>query len=231
MKFVNIAQIKTFFKQFRSRSCGLISTAAFVFFLSSLCILPTYAAESDSLTGGESNAISQEINVSDINVFPSDGSTFQSVQSITIDGQPIAVYVVPDPFQVETSAMIGDVYEGSYSSSTLDFICGFVPSMSDYITYRSGQYTYQLYYGNDFAVNGRNITGSGSSVTYNSYTQTVSFSENVTFNVSTSNAAFVYSNLEGYSDYTGLREVSDSAFQSIILFAIFIADVLRWIWK
>lgn len=231
MKFVNIAQIKTFFKQFRSRSCGLISTAAFVFFLSSLCILPTYAAETDSLTGGESSAILEEINVSDVNVLPSDSSAFRTVQSITIDGQPIAVYVVPDPYQVETSAMIGDVYEGSYSSTTLDYLSGFVPSMCDYVTYRSGQYTYQLYYGTGFSVNGRNISGSGSSVTYNSYSQTVSFSENVDFNVSTSNAAYVYSNLDGYSDYTGLREVSDSAFQSIILLAIFLSDILRWIWK
>lgn len=199
--------------------------------LSFLCILPVSAAEVDSINGGESNEILEEINVSDVNVLSSDSAAVRTVQSITIDGQPIAVYEVPNPYEVDTAAMIGDIYEGSYSSTTLDYLCGFVPSMSDYVTYRSGQYTYQLYYGTGFSVNGRNISGSGFSVTYNSYSQTVSFAEDVSFNVSTSNAAYVYSNLEGYSDYTGLREVSDSAFQSIILFAIFIADVLRWIWK
>lgn len=231
MKFVNFAQKNSFRKDFRSRSCGLIKTAASIFFLCSLCILPVSAAEVDSINGGESYEILEESNVSDVYVLPSDSSAVRTVQSITIDGQPIAVYEVPNPYEVGTAVMIGDVYEGSYSSTTLDYLCGFVPSMSDYVTYRSGQYTYQLYYGTGFSVNGRNISGTGSSVTYNSYSQTVSFAEDVDFNISTSNAAYVYSNLDGYSDYTGLREVSDSAFQSIMLFAIFIADVLRWIWK
>lgn len=199
--------------------------------LSFLCILPVSAADPVESNGGDSIETFEEINVSDVNAVPFDSSTFRTIQSITIDGQPIAVYEVPNPYEVGTAAMIGDIYEGSYSSTILDYMCGFVSSMSDYVTYRSGQYTYQLYFGTGFSVNGRNITGTGSSVTYNSYSQTVSFAEDVNFNVSTSNAAYVYSNLEGYSDYTGLREVSDSAFQSIILFAIFIADVLRWIWK
>lgn len=229
MRFVNFAQKNSFRQDFRSRSCALISTAAFIFFLFSLCIVPTYAAEVDSINGGVSNEISSQTNVPDQYSVQTTRSDSESVLEINFD-QPLAVYQVPNPYRIEPAAMIGDVYVGSLSSTILTYMAGFVPDMSDYLIYRSGQATYNLYYGNDFEVNSRVVTGTGRRVTYNSTDQTVSFSD-ANFSINTGNAANVYSNLEGYSNYDGLREVSDSAFQSILLFAIFIADVLRWIWK
>lgn len=188
------------------------------------CVFPAAAED-----GGETDEISSQINVPDQYSVQTARSDSESVLEINFD-QPLAVYEVPNPYRIETAAMIGDVYEGSLSSTILTYMAGFVPDMSDYLIYRSGQYTYNLYYGNDLEVNSRIVTGTGRRVTYNSADQTVSFSD-ANFTINTGNAANVYSNLEGYSDYDVLREVKHNAFQSIFLFAIFIADCLRWIWK
>ncbi|MBQ8603723.1 MAG: hypothetical protein IJ410_02610 [Oscillospiraceae bacterium] len=176
------------------------------------------------------NEVSQETNVSDFNTVQTVRSDTRTVQQVIINGQPIAVYTVPNPYRTETAAFIGDVYAGSVSTNVLEYLSGFIPPMNDYLIYRSGQYTYNLYYGTDFTLSGTTVSGSGRRVTYDTSAYTFGYAD-ATFSIDTGNAAYVYSNLEGFSDYSAVKEARNDSFTHIVLFAIFIADCLRWIWK
>lgn len=223
--FVHFAEKMSFRKDIRCCTSVMIRCAASLIFVFSLCILPVYATD-----GGVENVVSQEVNVSDINSVQTVRSDTGTVQQVIIDGQPIAVYEVPNPYRTETAAFIGDVYAGSVSTSVLEFLSGFIPPMNDYLIYRSGQYTYNLYYGSDFTLSGTTVSGSGKRVTYDTSSYTFGYA-NSNFSIDVSNAAYVYSNLDGFSDYSAVKEARNDSFTHIILFAIFIADCLRWIWK
>lgn len=195
-----------------------------------LCNMPVYAADEDIIVGGVSNEVSQEVDVSDVNVLQTDSSAFRSVRSITIEGQPIAVYTVPNPYSTEVVAMLGDVYQGTISDANLKYLSGFVDASDDYLIYRSGQYTYVVITGNDFQKSGSTVSGSGlvSTLTtngsYNEVEYTLNQSER-SFSVNTSNSAYVYSNLDGYSDC--LKEVRYETLTCHAVFMLFIFNVVR----
>ncbi len=223
--FVHFAEKLSFRQDIRCTSCGLMRCAASLFFVLSLCILPVSAID-----GGVENEVSQEVNVSDVNSVQAVRSDTRTVQQVIIDGQPIAVYTVPNPYRIDTADFNGDVWEGSFSTANLEYLAGFIPPMNDYLMYRSGQYTYNLYYGTDFSVSDRTVSGTGKRITYDAANSTYGYADS-SFSINTSNAAFVYSNLEGFSDYSAVKEARSDAFTYITLFAVFISDILRWIWK
>ena len=152
---------------------------------------------------------------------------------VNFPDSPIAVYEVPDPYAVEPMAVIGDVYQGSISDAILKYMLGFVEPFEDYIIYRSLQHTYVVITGEDFTLNNKVVSGSGLVTTFTTNsgtnaTYTLDQSER-NFSVNTSNSAYVYSNLDGFSD--SLKEVRYEAFTSYSTVMLFIFFAVRDVFK
>lgn len=115
------------------------------------------------------------------------------------------VAVLMSCFTLSISADTPD--DGTVNSTALNYFTGVVnklPANSDYVIYRSGDYTSVMVYGFDFELDGSvvsaddctmlvyNQRGSGSG---NSYTPTFTSSALASFQLSTSSSSIVYSSL------------------------------------
>lgn len=181
--------------------------------------MPVYAAE-------------KEVNSDVLDVQESSQDSEYNVV-VSFPDSPIAVYQVENPYRVEPMAVLGDVYQGSISDAILKYLTGFIDSFDDYIIYRSSQYTYVVITGEDFSLNNKVVSGSGLVTTFTTNsgtnaTYTLDQSER-TFSVNTSNSAYVYSNLNGYSDL--LMEVRYETFTSYGTVMLFIFFAVRDIFK
>lgn len=182
------------------------------------CSLSTFAAEEDN------------------HVQTDQEGSQASEYNVVVDwpDSPIAVYEVANPYRIETVAMLGDVYQGTISDSILNYLSGFVDPFKDYLIYRSGQYTYIAITGSDFLFSGSVVSGSGTVYTlttvndYNNTHYTLDQSKR-DFSVNTSGSAYVYSNIDGYSDY--LKEVRYEAFTTFGINAAFIFIAVRDVFK
>lgn len=184
-----------------------------------LCNMPVYAAEEEVLN--------------DVQTIEESGSPAEYNIVVDFPDSPIAVYQVDNPYRIETVAMLGDVYQGSISDAIRNYLLGFVQPFDDYLIYRSGQYTYVVISGNKFSVSGSTVSGSGLITTFtngtgNNPTYTVNQNEQ-SFSVNTGGSAYVYSNLDGYSDY--LKEVRYEAFTTFGINAAFIFIAVRDVFK
>ena len=184
-----------------------------------LCNMPVYAA-----------------NEEDINVLDDTQSSPPVEYDIVVNfpDTPIAVYEVDNPYRIETVAMLGDIYQGTISDSILKYLAGFVEPFDDYIIYRSDQYVYKVVVGKGFQSSGSTVSGSGSiySLTTNSNYNQTEYKLNQSagsFSVNTGGSAYVYSNIEGYSDY--LKEVRYEAFTTFGINAAFIFIAVRDLFK
>lgn len=182
------------------------------------CSLSTFAAEEDN----------------DVQTVEEGSQTSQYNVVVDWPDSPIAVYEVANPYRIETVAMLGDVYQGTISDLILKYLTGFVEPFKDYLIYRSGQYTYVVIVGNDFRVSGSVVSGSGivSTLTtvsdYNNTRYTLDQSER-DFSVNTGGSAYVYSNIDSYSDC--LKEVRYEAFTTFGINAAFIFIAVRDVFK
>ena len=219
-KFMQNAQMNVYQMSKKILSCGRILIAASIIFIFPLCNMPVYAAE-------------EEVN-SNVQIIEESSSPAEYDIFVNFPDTPIAVYEVDNPYRIETVAMFGDVYQGTISDTILKYLAGFVEPFDDYIIYRSDQYIYKVIVGNDFQSSGSTVSGSGSiySLTTNSnYNQTeyrLSKTEG-NFSVNTGGSAYVYSNIEGYSDY--LKEVRYEAFTTFGINAAFIFIAVRDVFK
>lgn len=166
------------------------------------------------------------------NVYTVEESSPTVEYNVVVDwpSDPIAVYEVTNPYAIDTMAMLGDVYQGTISDANLSYLSGFVDAADDYLIYRSGQYTYVVITGDNFQRSGSTVSGSGlvSTLTTNSsYNDTeyrLSQSER-SFSVNTGGSAYVYSNLDGYSDCC--KEVRYETLTCHAVFMLFIFNVVR----
>lgn len=95
----------------------------------------------------------------------------------------------------------GTAYNGSISSTYLEYYRGIVAGLSpfsDYIVYRGSQYEYVLFYGENLEESGGVFTGSGSFVCVNTYNGTTVSMGDDYLSLSVGDA-MVYSNIAGYS--------------------------------
>lgn len=129
------------------------------------------------------------------------------------------------------------VESGTVSSTALNYFTGIVnklPTNSDYVIYRTGDYTSAMVYGFDFNLTGNVISASDcTKVVYDtrsgygtSYVPTVTTSELSTFSLTTSSSSIIYSSVGSWASVgDNKRDTVDYILWSLVflimLFCIF----------
>lgn len=129
------------------------------------------------------------------------------------------------------------VESGTVSSTALNYFTGIVnklPTNSDYVIYRTGDYTSAMVYGFDFDLSGDVISASDcTKVVYDtrsgygtSYVPTVTTSELSTFSLTTSSSSIIYSSVGSWASVgDNKRDTVDYILWSVVflimLFCIF----------
>lgn len=129
-------------------------------------------------------------------------------------------------------ALNNNVYAGSYNSTILSIWNGLIQNNvgKDYLAYRSSQYQYYIFFGEDFSYSNGRFTGSGTYYSLN--TQSNGYNYGVgkdSFSVNVSDA-YVYTNVT--SDFPALdndRGLIYEQIQAVLLIALLSFNVLRWI--
>lgn len=127
-------------------------------------------------------------------------------------------------------AIQGSSYDGSISSTILDYFDGYIARLNPstpYLLYRSGTYEYTLVYGDALTSAGAHVSASDASYvklnTYNGY-QVSKGSDSV--DVYTSQG-MVYSNLDGYPiAFSGVSNIDGKAI-FCILFVLLLYSIVR----
>lgn len=131
-----------------------------------------------------------------------------------------------------TYAVNGDVYAGSYNSTIISLWNGLLNNNvgKDYIGFRSSQYEYYIFFGEDFTVNGDRFSGSGSYYYLNTYGNAYGYTFGTdSFSIDAS-SGYLYTNVS--PDYPSLdndRGLIYEHIQTVMLIALLAFYVLRWI--
>lgn len=138
-------------------------------------------------------------------------------------------YNAPD---VVPYALNNNVYAGSYNSTILSIWNGMIQNNvgKDYVAYRSSQYVYYIFFGENFEYSNNRFSGTGDYYSLNTQSNTYDFTKGYdSFSVNVSNG-YLYTNVTG--DYPALdndRGLIYEQIQTIILIALLSFNVLRWI--
>lgn len=134
--------------------------------------------------------------------------------------------------EVSTYAVTGDVYAGSYNSTILSLWSGLLSNNvgKDYVGYRSSQYEYYIFFGEDFVYSGGTFSGSGSYYYLNTYGNGYGYQHGTdSFSVSVP-SGYLYTNVS--PDFPSLdndRGLIYEQLQTVLLIALLAFYVLRWI--
>lgn len=134
--------------------------------------------------------------------------------------------------EVSTYAINGDVYAGSYNSTIVTLWNGLLNNNvgKDYVAFRSGQYDYYIFFGEDFTCSGSRFSGLGRYYYLNTYYNGYGFSfGDDSFNIDAS-GAYLYTNIS--PDYPSLendRGLIYEQIQTVLLLALLGILSLRWI--
>lgn len=221
MIFVHNNENKSFRKDIRCGSCGLIRCAASLFFFFSLCILPVSAAEEDTTE----EVVSDVQTVQEIHqVIEYELQLSEPITTIQITEEDYNNQAVP---YVEGSA-----YQGSFNSTALNYFTGVMLNNTgkDYVAFRGSQYMYYLFYGDTIEYTGV-FTGSDLNyVSYNSQYGTISRgTDNLDIDP---NNTIVYSNVsDSYAHLVEVKTVEETRSQSIVTASIFLLISVLWFFK
>ena len=133
---------------------------------------------------------------------------------------------------VSTYAVTGDVYAGSYNSTILSLWNGLLSNNvgKDYVGYRSSQYEYYIFFGENFVYSGDTFSGSGSYYYLNTYGNGYGYQHGTdSFSVSVP-SGYLYTNVS--PDFPSLdndRGLIYEQLQTVLLIALLAFYVLRWI--
>lgn len=134
--------------------------------------------------------------------------------------------------EISTYAVNGDVYAGSYNSTMITLWNGLLNNNvgKDYVAFRSGQYDYYIFFGEDFTCSGSRFFGSGRYYHLNTYSNGYGFSFGYdSFNIDAS-GAYLYTNIS--PDYPSLendRGLIYEQIQTVLLIALLFSGVFKWI--
>lgn len=179
--------------------------------------------------------------------FKSEAAELVEVQDVSTvsSGDPIVEYVVEFPEsiatydlnedeynfnQVSTYAVNSDVYAGSYNSTIISIWNGLLNNNvgKDYVAYRSSQYEYYIFFGEDFQVSGSTFSGSGSYYYLNTYSNGYAYSYGFSsFTVDVS-SGYLYTNVS--PDFPSLdndRGLIYEQIQTVLLIALLGVSLLR----
>lgn len=150
--------------------------------------------------------------------------------------QPMPVYPVnPDDYngsQISTWFIRGDVYAGSYNSTIVTMWEGIIQNNigKDYVAFRSSQYDYYLFIGQDFTYSGGIFSGSGIYYHLNTYQNYYGYSiGSDSFSIDPANG-YLFTNVSSdYPSLVGERELQYEKTIIIILISLLGFSVLKWI--
>ena len=123
---------------------------------------------------------------------------------------------------IALQAANSSVYPGTWTGSILDYFSAVMRQNpgKHYVAFRSSQYSYFLYYGDDLTFSDGVVSGSGDYVQYNynnnNYVVTRG-SENVNINIS---SGVVYTDLD--SSYGALEGASEITLQAVLLVSVLV---------
>lgn len=129
---------------------------------------------------------------------------------------------VSDLDAIAVQAANGSVYPGTWSGSILDYFSGVMRQNpgKHYVAFRSSQYSYFLYYGDDLTYSDGVVSGSADYVEYNynnnNYVVTRG-NDNVNINIS---SGVVYTDLN--SAYGALDGASEITLQTVLLVSVLV---------
>ncbi len=157
-----------------------------------------------------------------------------SVEYVVEFPESIATYSVNEDeynfSEVGTYAVRGDVYPGTYNSTIISVWNGLLNNNvgKDYVAYRSSQYEYYIFFGEDFQVSGSTFSGFGSYYYLNTYSNGYGYSYGSdSFSVDASNG-YLYTNVS--PDFPSLdndRGLIYEQVQTVLLIALLGISVLR----
>lgn len=129
---------------------------------------------------------------------------------------------VSDLDAIAVQAANGSVYPGTWSGSILDYFSGVMRQNpgKHYVAFRSSQYSYFLFYGDDLTFTDGTVSGSGDYVQYNynnnNYVVTRG-NDNVNINIS---SGVVYTDLN--PSYAALDGASEITLQTVLLVSVLV---------
>lgn len=186
---------------------------------------PVMAAENENVEVVESEVVDETVSESDTVVeysveFPESIGTY----AINEDDYNFS--------DAGTYAVLGDVYAGSYNTTMISLWNGLLNNNvgKDYVAFRSSQYEYYIFFGENFVCNGSVFSGSGRYYYLNTYSNGYGYrTGNDTFNIDAS-GTYLYTNVS--ADFPSLdndRGLIYEQIQTVLLIALLAFGVLRWI--
>lgn len=158
---------------------------------------------------------------SDVYIYDSSSDSSESSSSVVPDSSSVDSSISNgEPLMIMPFAVTGTAYSGAISDSILDYFRGIMAHNpgTPYVVFRSDQYNYYIFYGDDLRVNGTTFTGSGQYVRYYAYNGTV-YRGTDTINMTAGNG-FVYSNMSDL--FPAFYEERGLLIEKILLFSLIV---------
>ncbi len=196
-----------------------------------LCsIIPVTAFAEELPSDPEQTAAESEVNTDVLDV-----EEVRQVVEYNIQlSEPITtIQITEEDYNNQAVPLVeGSAYQGSFNSTALNYFTGVMMNNigSDYVAFRSSQYVYYLFYGDDISYNGV-FTGSDLNyVSYNSQYGTLSRGvDNLDINP---NSTIVYSNIdESFAHIVEVKNVEETRVNSILIASCMLMLLFFWIWK
>ena len=212
----------------------------FSLFLVSLCCVPCFADELPTVEPGiTDNVATVDPDITDnlATVEPDiqeDVPTVVNVPNVLQIDKPVEVVPVPvEDYEVSRASVSGSIYNGSFNSTAYNYFSGIMLKnlKTDYVSFRSDRYTYDLFYGDGLTYD--NGTFSGTNLNHVRYNTESSYNyltyDNQDLNIRVNNG-FCYSNLGvSYGSFTEVQ-TAKILYLSCILSVVLLGFLFtRWI--
>ena len=159
-----------------------------------------------------------------------------NVSNVLQIDKPIEVVPVPvEDYEVSLASVSGSIYNGSFNSTAYNYFSGVMLKnlKTNYVSFRSDRYTYDLFYGDGLTYNDGTFSGTNlSHVRYNtesSYNYLIYDSQDLNIRV---NNGFCYSNLgDSYGSFTEVQQAK-ILYLSCVLSVVLLGFLFtRWIFS
>ena len=150
--------------------------------------------------------------------------------------KPVEVVPVPvEDYEVSRASVSGSIYNGSFNSTAYNYFSGIMLKnlKTDYVSFRSDRYTYELFYGDGLTYN--DGTFSGTNLNHVRYNTESSYNyltyDNQDLNIRVNNR-FCYSNLgDSYGSFTEVQ-TAKILYLSCVLSVVLLGFLFtRWIFS
>lgn len=165
-----------------------------------------------------------------------DVPTVVNVPSVLQIDKPVEVVPVPvEDYEVSRASVSGSIYNGSFNSTAYNYFSGIMLKnlKTDYVSFRSDRYIYELFYGDGLTYN--DGTFSGTNLNHVRYNTESSYNyltyDNQDLNIRVNNG-FCYSNLGvNYGSFTEVQQAKILYLSCVLSVVLFGFLFTRWIFS